>query len=370
MAISVCETHLLEELDERLARARRRVWIVAPYQSRVPAQWLARRVAPGLDGRILVRWDPEALQRGALSAIGLETLVDRGFAVRSVRDLHAKAYVVDDWAYLGSANWTLAALGGENLELGVTLTGPDAEALAARVAEWWDGADNREGHLSYRKIARWAGRERRRGPHPEPVMAVSSQASGAKLGDAQPLPLSVVRSRAAERFLELRDELSRGLVKAGGALPLVSSRKVHRTRAYRACAALVAHGDAVSDAARQRLLLEVLERHRDSSARAHAAYRLAQEEWPRRLAPRAVRDALAASRRTDPAAIVRRAARAASTTLARRAREALAREPLETQDTRRRKVRGGMRTGRRAGRFETASGTVRPPSVELVGTRG
>jgi hypothetical protein len=80
---------------------------------------------------------------GYLSIDGLRELHEAGVNLGHIDALHAKVYVTDDFAMVGSANLTNTGLGAAsrpNLELSVELAG-DAVARIRGIAEtWWESA--------------------------------------------------------------------------------------------------------------------------------------------------------------------------------------------------------------------------------------
>ena len=110
--------------------------IAAPYISRLPVEWLAKRLrsrrrSVRLD--VLTSLRADSLVAGAVDAAALAWLCQRvpGATVRHLRYLHAKAYVADGHtAIVTSANLTYGGL-WRNQELGVAITEPDAVAAIA-----------------------------------------------------------------------------------------------------------------------------------------------------------------------------------------------------------------------------------------------
>jgi hypothetical protein len=132
-----------DDLMEACRGARKSVRLVSPFVSRLLADTLAFQLAGGVSGtkRLLTALDPRAVAVGALSIDGLRGLQAVGVEVRTIANLHAKVFLIDDrFAVVGSGNLTGKGLGGgvgDNLELGVVLT-VKQHAEASKIFEgWW-----------------------------------------------------------------------------------------------------------------------------------------------------------------------------------------------------------------------------------------
>lgn len=147
-----------ELLLERIASASQRVWLASPFLSAPIANRIADSVsqAGARNLRLLTAVDPRSIQSRFLSPDGLSTLLDAGFEIRSIANLHAKVTIVDEtWALVGSGNLTESGLGhpgGGNVELGVVLDPEQAKAANAIVEEWWAEASQ----VSAETIAEYA----------------------------------------------------------------------------------------------------------------------------------------------------------------------------------------------------------------------
>lgn len=142
------------KLEEKILNARRRVWVVSPYLSRETCSMLLELALRGVDVRLVTspegikacpRLHPEAAKikllgalahviplvlvaldiltplEGALVIMALLALIAirywntrygvvPGIKYEVVRGLHAKAFIIDDEAYVGSANFTVSGL--------------------------------------------------------------------------------------------------------------------------------------------------------------------------------------------------------------------------------------------------------------------
>ena len=88
------------ELVRALMSAERRVWIVCPFISCCVAEELLPRVE---DGKVLTSLNSEIMTC-------INVVESRGYIVKFLENLHAKLYVIDDCAYIGSVNLTESGL--------------------------------------------------------------------------------------------------------------------------------------------------------------------------------------------------------------------------------------------------------------------
>jgi len=143
---STLVTFAREELLARVAAAEERVWLVSPFLTAPIAARLAEAADKAQAGelRVLTALVPRSVQAGVLSTTGLSVLLEAGFEIASIPNLHAKVCLVDsDWGLVGSGNLTGTGLGGEeggNLELGVRLAAGQRDRAAGLVADWWEAA--------------------------------------------------------------------------------------------------------------------------------------------------------------------------------------------------------------------------------------
>jgi PLD-like domain len=130
-----------------VAAAEEQVWLVSPFLTAPIAATLAAAVAgsPTARKRLLTDLDPRAVRCGSLDPKALSTLLNAGFEIRSIANLHAKVALVDSrWGLIGSGNLTGAGLGGEggrgNYEMGTILSLSQLEAASRIVLGWWKRA--------------------------------------------------------------------------------------------------------------------------------------------------------------------------------------------------------------------------------------
>lgn len=129
----------LDETVEALAASRARAWIATPLLSMHVAEVLAEASAKGAAGdrRLLTNLSGTTVAMGLLSVAGVRLMLDEGFAVRSLVNLHGRVVVVDDWAIVGGGDFAAAGVEGGNVALGVELGGRRAEEAAEVLATWW-----------------------------------------------------------------------------------------------------------------------------------------------------------------------------------------------------------------------------------------
>jgi hypothetical protein len=160
------------KLLAQLAGASRIVRLASPFLGAQVAQEIAGHASSGkaTELRLLTAVTERSVAARALSARGLLILLDAGWQVRSIPNLHAKVALVDrTWGLVGSGNLTGAGLGGPagegNIELGVTLSPQQHDEAIRIVDEWWDGAAS--GIVTAEQLERvFLPIERRAGGHP------------------------------------------------------------------------------------------------------------------------------------------------------------------------------------------------------------
>lgn len=135
-----------DDLLAQIERAARRVWLVSPFLSGAVAEEIAQKAkASGCgDLRLLTALTERSVRAGVLAPKGLRRLVEAKFEVASIRDLHAKVNVVDNWGLVGSGNLTNSGLGGAaraNIELGVILNRTQVTESARLFEKWWSAGE-------------------------------------------------------------------------------------------------------------------------------------------------------------------------------------------------------------------------------------
>jgi hypothetical protein len=140
-------TYARTELLARIRSAEQRVWLASPFLSKPVAEEIvtAAEESSASERRLLTALVARNVQTRVLDPSGLDTLLDAGFELCSVPNLHAKLSLTDtSWGLVGSGNLTNAGLGSEdraNVELGVVLDAEQIAGAAKLFARWWDGAD-------------------------------------------------------------------------------------------------------------------------------------------------------------------------------------------------------------------------------------
>lgn len=132
-----------DDLLEAIGRSTTRVWLSSSFLSHAVAQAVVDRAPKGeaVDRRLLTALTQRSVEAGILDPHALELFRERGWQIRSIPNLHAKAALCDDHeALVGSANLTSGGLGGGNLELGVWLPAGDTRAVLRHLNDWWDKA--------------------------------------------------------------------------------------------------------------------------------------------------------------------------------------------------------------------------------------
>lgn len=127
---------------QRIASSRDRVWLVSPYvTSRTIVAAFGACTAPSK--RLLTRENASDIVSGATDLDVIAAVKAAGVHVRVFGDIHAKVYVVDEWAYVGSANLTTRGLEGSFREFGTATanTGHVLEAISYFERVWSDGND-------------------------------------------------------------------------------------------------------------------------------------------------------------------------------------------------------------------------------------
>src|SRR5206468_11120384 len=90
-------TYARTELLARIRVARHRVWLASPFLSKPVADQLVTAVEESSAGerRLLTALVASSVQARVLDPDGLETLLDAGFEICSVPNLHAKVSLID-----------------------------------------------------------------------------------------------------------------------------------------------------------------------------------------------------------------------------------------------------------------------------------
>jgi len=137
-----------DEIYAGLDRAAKEIVIVSPFISAEIGLEVAQRAgaSKARSLRLLTCLSPAATAAGVLDREALLGLLRADWELRSARNLHAKAALVDrEWGVIGSGNLTVRGLGGEeiraNAELGVVLSREQVGVAGRIVSRWWKEAE-------------------------------------------------------------------------------------------------------------------------------------------------------------------------------------------------------------------------------------
>lgn len=148
LTAGVLLTYVQDELLRSIASASTSVALASPFLSLT----IAKRIVAAVERsgaskrRFLTAVSARPVRSGVLSVPGIALLMDAGFEVRSIPNLHAKLSLVDGvWGVVGSGNLTDAGLGGAdasrpNVELGVRLTRNQIHTAEGTFDDWWRAA--------------------------------------------------------------------------------------------------------------------------------------------------------------------------------------------------------------------------------------
>lgn len=101
---------LVDLLLQHVATARDQVVLIAPFIKRRVLEICVEEVRSDVDLRVYTRWDPAEVA-ASVSDPEIITIPGLEEAIQLVPNLHAKAYIADNYALVGSANLTERALG-------------------------------------------------------------------------------------------------------------------------------------------------------------------------------------------------------------------------------------------------------------------
>jgi len=140
-------TYARTELLARILGAKNRIWLASPFLSKPVADEIvgAAEQSSAVERRLLTALVARSVQARVLDMGALEALLNGGFELCSVPNLHAKLSLIDtSWGLVGSGNLTNAGLGSEsraNVELGVVLDAAQIATAGDLFAHWWEDAD-------------------------------------------------------------------------------------------------------------------------------------------------------------------------------------------------------------------------------------
>jgi hypothetical protein len=124
------------EILERTLTASSEIALVCPY---VTSAEIVRAVcsSPARSKRLVTRFDASDILNGSTDLACLFALVEGGVDVRVFEGVHAKVYILDDWAYVGSANLTRTGLADGRREFGRARKGRHAEIASDYFEALW-----------------------------------------------------------------------------------------------------------------------------------------------------------------------------------------------------------------------------------------
>lgn len=123
-----------DDLEKFLAAATTEVLVVAPFIKRSTLQRLLAHVSSEVTLTVYTRWNAYEVAAGVSDLEVLDILTERGAPLLLVDGLHAKIYVADEAARVGSANVTHTALGWvpeSNIEVLVDVARSDPHVIEA-----------------------------------------------------------------------------------------------------------------------------------------------------------------------------------------------------------------------------------------------
>ena len=136
MSQILSEQEQYDVLREKCSTAKERIWIASPFignladvKTIIDGKWMS----PDVDFRILT--DADA---GFIRPDSFDEFLEYG-AIRSLKALHAKIYIVDDWCLVTSANLTGTAF-MRRYEMGVVPTNSDDVVFTFE--KWWSIAED------------------------------------------------------------------------------------------------------------------------------------------------------------------------------------------------------------------------------------
>lgn len=125
--------HLVNALREHCDQAKERIWIASPYignfkdvQKIIGGNWMRSHI----DFRILTDVESGFIRHDTYTGF----IASPNTEIRSLFNLHAKIYLIDDWCLLTSANLTGMAFSARH-EVGQVVSGP--EQVVKLFDQWW-----------------------------------------------------------------------------------------------------------------------------------------------------------------------------------------------------------------------------------------
>jgi hypothetical protein len=145
---SASMTTLLTRLDpplrEALQAARMQIRLASPYVGGGTALWMLKLTKKSkATWQLLTALGPVAAAYGSLHLAGLKDLLRAGVEISHLHGLHGKVFLTESRGFVGSANLTVAGLGGgagANRELTVALDDGQRGSADVIYQRWWRAA--------------------------------------------------------------------------------------------------------------------------------------------------------------------------------------------------------------------------------------
>lgn len=140
MPYELISQDFLGTFEDLFGTAEERICIISPFIGLKTASALVKTAVPGVELRVITRFDREDFIRGVSSLEALGRLLDAGSEILALRGLHTKLYLFDAiHTIITSANFTVGGL-VSNHEIGVLFTQETEIAVEARdyFNDLWD----------------------------------------------------------------------------------------------------------------------------------------------------------------------------------------------------------------------------------------
>lgn len=141
MPYELISRNSLSTFEDLIGSAEERIWIISPFIGFRTASALVEAINPGVDLRVISRFDREDFIKGVSSLEALSLIINAGGEIFALRGLHTKLYLFDKvHSIITSANFTVGGL-VNNFEIGVLFT--QETEIANEVLDYFDDLRNR-----------------------------------------------------------------------------------------------------------------------------------------------------------------------------------------------------------------------------------
>ena len=106
----ILQTPFKDEFKELINGAKSRLYISSPFIKTNMANMVVDTLKKGVECRVLTKFTLHNLRYNSLDIKAVESFSNNGFEVKSLDNLHAKIFVIDDKAIVGSSNLTNGGL--------------------------------------------------------------------------------------------------------------------------------------------------------------------------------------------------------------------------------------------------------------------